>query len=332
MHRTGFLVRLFAAGLAVATLASPSISRACTPERLPDGAHGTKLCWGDQTWFSKGKHPVVREQIFDFYPSGRGPMAPLIVYFHPDGTTNHISPGSGADIRLLQPALQAGYAFASVEFRHPVDDDEYLNAPDDPRVPHWDAARATQFIRANAKALGIDMRRVFFVGHSRGSLSIWTALQPDMADPDSPDPVARESTRVLALVEYQGQTTYRDREFAKLFIVKRDRASLEETYETDHPKWEQFGSAIDSVDATSPPISLRYRDEYPGHAITLDKLQSKYSQDHYPGQGPKLCEAYERAQAAAGCVVYMNVPTDHAFDGYLDFFAAHGGLEPAARR
>jgi len=251
-------------------------------------------------------------------------MAPLIVYFHPNGTTSHISPGSGADVHLLQPALQAGYAFATVEYRHPVDDDEYPNAPDDPRPPHWDAARATQFLRANAEALGFDRRQVYFVGHSRGSLSIWTAMQPDMADPDSPDPVARESTRVLALFEYQGQTTYRDREFAKLFVVKRDRAALEASYEADHPKWRQFGSALDSVDATSPPIMVRYRDNYPGHPITLGKLQSKFSQDHYPGQGSKLCEAYERAQAVADCVVEFLVETDHAFDGYLEFFAAHG--------
>jgi len=315
---------VFAAGLVAACLAWPAASGACTPERLPAGAHGNKLCWGDQTWFSKGSHPELREQTFDFYASPRGPTAPLIVYFHPDGVTSHIAPGSGADIGLLRPALKAGAAFASVEYRHPVDDDEYPNASGDPRVPHWDAARATQFLRANAEALGFDRRQVFFVGHSRGGLSIWTALQPDMADTGSADPVARESTRVLALFEYQGATTYRDREFADLFVVKRDRAELEDSYEAEHPNWSQFGSAIDSVDAAAPPIKLRYRDSDPGRPITLDRMQSKYSVDHYPGQGPALCDAYERAHASADCIVEFRVETDHAFDGYLEFFAAHG--------
>jgi hypothetical protein len=323
MTRWKCLKNFYAAGLAAACLA-PAVALACTPERLPDGARGTKLCWGGETWFSKGPHPVLREQTFDYYPASGGKMAPLIVYFHPNGTTSHISPGSGADLALLQPALKAGYAFASVEYRHPVDEDEYANGPDDPRVPHWDAARATQFLRANAKALGFDKRQVFFLGHSRGSLSIWTALQPDMADPTSPDPVARESTRVLALFEYQGQTTYRDREFAELFIVSRDRAAMESDFETDHPKWEQFGSAIDSADADSPPIKLRYRDTYPGHRITLAKMQSKFSLDHYPGQGPALCEAYARRHALADCIVEFRVETAHAFDDYLDFFASHG--------
>jgi acetyl esterase/lipase len=324
MTRTPSPARRLAAVLAAACLAAPALVQACTPVRLKDGAHGARLCWGDQTWFSKGPHPVLREQTFDFYPSAAGPQAPLIVYFHPDGTTSHIAPGSGADLQILQPALQAGYAFATVEYRHPVDDDDVPNTPDDPRVPHWDAARATQFLRANAGALGFDRRQVFFVGHSRGALSIWTALQPDMADPQSPDPVARESTRVLALFEYQGATTYRDREFAQLFVVRRDRAELESGFETDHPLWPQFGSAIDSADATSPPIEMRYRDDYPGHPISLGKIQTKYSMDHYPGQGPALCEAYARRQAAADCIVRMRVPTEHAFDAYLDFFAAHG--------
>jgi len=86
----------------------------------------------------------------------------------------------------------------------------------------------------------------------------------------------------------------------------------------------RFGSAIDSVDATSPPVALRYRDADPRRPITLDELQSKFSIDHFPGQGSALCEAYERARAGADCVVQFSVETDHAFDGYLEFFAAHG--------
>jgi hypothetical protein len=317
------LLRLLGAGTYAVCLGFPASSLACTPEFLPPGAHGVGLCWGDQAWISRGAHPTPREQTFDFWPSEAGQDAPLIVYFHPSGTGSHIPKGSGADTYLLQPALQAGYAFASVEYRHPVDEDEYQNAPDDPRVPHWDAARATQFLRANAQALGFDKRRVFFVGHSRGSLSVWTALQPDMADPESTDPVARESTRVLALFEYMPQTTYRDREFANLFIVRRDRAAIEEPYEKEHPKWREFGSAIDSADATSPPITMRYQDDYPGHRITAARLAANFGMDHYPGQGPVLCAAYASMGATADCVVDYEVMYDHAFDGYLDFFAAH---------
>jgi hypothetical protein len=298
------------------------MSLACTPEPLLPGAHGRNLCWGDQTWVSKTARHVTLQQTFDFTPSIGGPMAPLVVYFHADGESSHIVPGSVEDLKIRQPALQAGYAFATVEYRHPVDDDDLANGPGDPRVPHWDAARATQFMRAYADALGFDKTQVFFLGYSRGALSLWTAIQPDMADSGSPDPIARESTRALAAFEYQGQSTYRDREFAHLFLVPADRAADELLFELEHPKWRQFGSAIDSVDATSPPVQLRYRDTYPGHLITSAQMQS-YGSDHYPGYGPKLCDAYVQMHAPADCIVEFNVPTEYAFDGYIDFFSAY---------
>src|SRR5262245_14187227 len=323
MTRLSCFLKLVVATVVIADSAWPAMSLACTPRPLLPGAHGTNLCWGDQTWRSKSFRWLVLEQTFDFYASNDGPTAPLIVYFHPDGTTSHILPGSSPDERILQPALQAGYAFASVEYRHPVEDDDLENGPGDPRVPHWDAARATQFLRAYADALGFDKRQVFFLGHSRGALSLWTALQRDMADPGSPDPVARESTRALAAFEYQGQTTYRDREFARLFLVGADRTASKMSFELEHPKWRQFGSAIDSADATSPPVQLRYRDTYPGHLITSAEMQT-YGADHYPGYGPKLCDAYEQMHAAADCIVEFQVENGHAFDGYLDFFAAYG--------
>jgi hypothetical protein len=322
MTRPSLFRDLIAAALVTAGSAWPATSLACTPQPLLPGAQGSNICWGDMTWPSKSDHHLILEQTFDFYPSNTGPMAPLIVYFHPDGATSHIAPGSYADVNILEPALQAGYAFATVEYRHPVDDDNLWNAPDDPRVPHWDASRATQFLRAYAAQLGFDKRQVFFVGHSRGALSLWTAEQPDMADPGSPDPVSRESSRALAAFEYQGQSTFRDREFARLFLVPADRPASEASFEAEHPKWRQFGSAIASVDATSPPVQLRYRDTYPGHLITSAEMQT-YGAQHYPGYGPKLCDAYRAMKAPGACIVEYEVPTPHAFDGYLDFFAAY---------
>ena len=294
---------------------------ACTPTPLSAGLYGSDLCWGDQVWREPSLGMQWLEQTFDYFPSRTSASAPLIVYFHPDGARSHIRPGSVLDLTLLQPALDAGYAFATVEFRHPVIDDAVPNTPTDPRVPHWDIARATQFLRANAQALGFAKRNVFFVGFSRGALALWTAMQPEMAIPDSPDPVARESTRVNAVFAYQAQTSYRGDEYANLFLVVKDRAAAVAAWNSQHPKHAQFGSAIDSVDDTSPPVQMRYDGFYVDHLVTSAQMARRYESLHYPDFGPELCKAYAKAGATAECTVKFGSGYPTAFIGFIDFFA-----------
>jgi acetyl esterase/lipase len=303
-------------------LSSAAPAAACDPVMLHRLAFGPDLCWGDQTWSEVTLGGAELSQVFDYYPSARSRHAPLIVWFHPDGERHHVDKGSVIDVALLRPALEAGYAFASVEFRHPVIDDYVWNTPNDPRVPHWDVSRATQFLRANAEALGFDRHQVFFVGQSRGALSLWTAEQPDLADPGSPDPVARQSSRALAAWEYQAQTTYRVQEYTTMFLVPRDRLSVDIVWTTLHPKSPEFGSTIDSVAADAPPVVLRYQDGYVDHLVTTQEMRADYDPIHYPDFGPPLCEAYATVGAPAPCRVTFDVPEAHAFDGVLAFFDA----------
>tara|TARA_R110002049_G_scaffold72490_1_gene186930 strand:+ start:14466 stop:15677 length:1212 start_codon:yes stop_codon:yes gene_type:complete len=72
-----------------------------------------------------------------------------------------------------------------------------------------DCARAVQFIRHHAKKWNLDKTRIAVGGGSAGSgLSQWIGYSPDRADPDSEDPVLRESTRVSALILLNAQTSY----------------------------------------------------------------------------------------------------------------------------
>ncbi|MHC4637575.1 MAG: alpha/beta hydrolase [Planctomycetota bacterium] len=58
-------------------------------------------------------------------------------------------------------------------------------------------ARAIQFIRHNAKEWNIDPTLVGCTGNSAGAAaSMWLAFHDDMADPNSTDPVLRQSTRI----------------------------------------------------------------------------------------------------------------------------------------
>jgi acetyl esterase/lipase len=72
----------------------------------------------------------------------------------------------------------------------------------------YDTARCLQFVRYHAKELGLDKNRVATWGGSAGgAAAAWLALRDDLADPESDDPVARESTRVTCAIPEQAQTS-----------------------------------------------------------------------------------------------------------------------------
>ena len=60
-----------------------------------------------------------------------------------------------------------------------------------------DSVRAIQTSRAKAAEWNIDQTRIAATGRSAGAFtSLWIALHDDLADPESNDPIARESSRV----------------------------------------------------------------------------------------------------------------------------------------
>jgi len=319
---------LCAAALLSCIVSSPAW--ACSPVPLSPGAQGQDLCYGPASW----KEPTLGDrrlqQDFDFYRAPAAALpAPLVIWAHPNGMSKRLLPGGESYQALVAPALAAGFSFASIEFRHPVTNEAEADSQTDAGVPHRDIARALQFIRANAAALGIDRRNIFFVGGSRGTLTLWTALQDDMAIPDSPDPVARQSTRVNAVFGVNAQTTYDGLEFADLFLVPQDRPLAKSAWRLEHPKHAQFGSALRSVSAVSPadpPVMLRYDQPFVQRLLTLEELAGMV-EVHYPDFGLALCAAYLEAFGnPARCTAHADpryAATGAAYAGYIDFFKQH---------
>ena len=299
----------------------------CVPVAVTPETPGKDICYGTAAWREQTLGGTWQQQRLDFYRApgvGGGTLAPLIVWAHPNGSSKSIVPGSAADNVLLQPALAAGFSFASIEFRHPVANANEADSPTNPGVPHYDLARALQFLRANAAALGIDRRNVFVVGGSRGTLSLWTVLQNDMAIPTSPDPVARQSTRANAAFAYNAQTTYDGREFADLFLVEADRPAFKAAWQTQHPKYAQYGSSIQSASADDPPVMLRYDQSFIGRLVTQAELAT-VDYVHYPDYGLAMCAAYRMAGIGARCTVEAGPQFDGmaGYSGYVDFFRQH---------
>ncbi len=318
LQRVGLVLLLFASAAAQA-------QSGCIPTALPQGAQGADLCYGPAAWREPTLGGRWLQQQFDFYRAPGTQIAPLIVWAHPSGSSKSIAPGSLAYSVLVAPALAAGFSFASVEFRHPVTNEVEADSPTNPGVPHYDIARALQFMRANALALGIDRRNVFVVGGSRGTLTLWTALQNDMANPYSADPLLRQSTRVNAVFAYNSQTTYDGLQFADLFIVPQDREIAKAAWRLEHPKYAQFGSSVRSVSADDPPAMLRYDQFFIGRQVSLVELE-QIDEVHYPDFGLALCGAYRQAGIAAKCMAEAGPQFDgmaQGYAGYVDFFRQH---------
>ena len=97
----------------------------------------------------------------------------------------------------LQALLDAGISCASINYR-------LLPASTYP-VIFEDAARAVQFLRTQAAQWNFDPTNIAAGGTSAGaSMALWLAFQDDMAQPQSSDPVARQSTRVTSVVSHNG--------------------------------------------------------------------------------------------------------------------------------
>ena len=146
------------------------------------------------------------EQTLDFYRARSSGPTPVAVYIHGGGWRR----GDKSELNEVfhfHELLDAGIAVASINYRFcpPANP-----APAVPAVfvPLHDAAQAIQFIRSRAREWGLDKARLGLWGTSAGADStLWLATHPDMADPASADPLARESTRPLCAVAIVPQTS-----------------------------------------------------------------------------------------------------------------------------
>jgi acetyl esterase/lipase len=131
-----------------------------------------------------------------------------------------------------------------------------------------DCARGLQTIRHRAEEFNIDPERIGLMGGSAGSgISQWLAFHEDLAEPHSPDPVSRQSTRVRCAVPYAAQCSYDPRFISRLFDTDQVHDALPAFYGMDSkedvsdprffPLYED-ASPITHLSADDPPIFLYY--------------------------------------------------------------------------
>jgi acetyl esterase/lipase len=204
-----------------------------------------------------GKHP---RQVLDFYQARSDKPTPVVFYIHGGGWQ------AGDKKTNPKPFLDKGISVAAINYRyvkHGVEDK--IEPP--VKAPLEDAARALQFVRSKASEWNIDKKRIGATGGSAGGCSsLWLAFHDDLADPNSTDPIARESTRLYCAAVDGAQTSLDPKELRewmpnygygahafglanfKELIDNRDKVL----------KWIKEYSPIEHVSKDDPPIGLFY--------------------------------------------------------------------------
>ncbi len=149
-----------------------------------------------------GPHP---KQVLHFWQAHSEKPSGLLFFIHGGGWQGG---GRMSGLSTMLPTmLKEGISVASIEYRFIAEATADGVTPP-VKGPLHDAARALQFVRSKAKEWNIDKQRIVASGGSAGACtSLWLAFHADLAAPQSEDPVARESTRLLSAAVTGAQTT-----------------------------------------------------------------------------------------------------------------------------
>jgi acetyl esterase/lipase len=260
-------------------------------------------------------------QKFDFWQAKSDKPTPLVLLIHGGGWVNGDKTGYGTS--AIQPYLAAGISVAALNYRFIAQAMDQNVEPPVKACLH-DAARALQTLRSKAKQWNLDPKRVGSTGSSAGACtSLWLALHDDLADPNSSDPVARQSSRLSCAAVNGAQTSLDPKELREWipnanyaghafgFAAKgRTRPQEFELALENREKvlpWIKEYSPIELVTADDPPIYL----DYPNQKSPPVLGQPETDPTHSAIYGIKLAEKLN----SAGVEVIVAYP-DHEDEKY----------------
>lgn len=236
---------------------------------------------------SYGPHAM---NVLDFWKAeGEGPR-PLLIYIHGGGW---VQGDKKQPAERFVPYLKKGVSYAAVNYR--------LTGEFPLPAPVHDAARAIQFIRSKAAGWNIDKTKIVLTGGSAGACtSMWILLHDDLADPNSDDPVLRESTRVSAAAVRAGQTSIDPKvieawlgpnvlkhRMINMAVGEKTIEGVLNNYEKYRGLYAEF-SPYNHLTADDPPLLMTY-----GNNMKLPSEDAGHG-IHHPVYGVKMKEKADR--------------------------------------
>jgi acetyl esterase len=244
--------------------------------------------------------PHERNRI-DFYQAPSEKPTALALYIHGGGFQGGTK--RGLNQKTLQQLLKAGISVAAIEYRLVPD----YTLP----IAHQDSLQALQFIRSRASAWNINKQRIGAFGGSAGAqICMWLAFHNEMADPESPDPIKRESSRLRCVATNGGQTTmdfawwkqcipgyekphrprseyFGDIDNAQLDKIIRDISAQSLITADDPPIWMSYGMAPDAPIPSDPRKIQGWKVHHVAFGIKLKEMMDELgieSHLRYPGK------------------------------------------------
>jgi len=253
-------------------------------------AFGASVCLGQNRAKPEPTHRNVsygphEQNVIDVWLAESSTPTPLVVYIHGGGFRG----GSKESLRgdALRGLLDGGISVAAVEYRFI----KHKKLP----AAHHDCRRALQLLRSKADDWNLDKTRVGACGGSAGAqLYMWIALHDEMAQPDSTDPIERESTRLACVATNGGQTTM-DFELWQKWIPGYDQPHREPHEAFEAQSKEEMAklvaevSALSLISADDPPIFMSYG-MAPDAPIPTDPQRARRWKVHHVMFGVKLKE------------------------------------------
>ena len=212
---------------------------------------------------SNVKYGDHERHVLDFWQAKSEKPTPLVFVIHGGGWSG----GSKERLsRFVDPnlLLKSGISVVAINYRLMKHSQEVTPPV---KAPLEDAARALQFVRSKAKEWNIDKQRIGAAGGSAGACSsLWLAFHDDMADPNSKDPVSRESTRLFCAGIIGAQTTLDPQQMVEWTpnsnygghaFGKKNFAEFLKDRETIMP-WIKEYSPYSLVTKDDPPVFIKY--------------------------------------------------------------------------
>ncbi|MEF3304748.1 alpha/beta hydrolase [Paenibacillus sp. GYB003] len=231
--------------------------------------------------------------VLDAYLVGSAEApSPAVLFLHGGGYVGG-DKNAVLSTALMRECLEAGISVLSANYRfiqkHPFP------------APMEDGTRAIQFVRHKAAEWNIDPARIATAGSSAGGhIALWNALRGDLAKPDSPDPVERESSAVSAFIGFGTQVSKDQRFYEGIYEgphIQPNLAmfygieSLDELYRPDVLKKAEEASAINYMSEAAPPVLMNYDYVFDLPRIPADAPVGEVI--HHPMHGYMLKQKYD---------------------------------------
>lgn len=229
---------------------------------------------------SYGEH---ERNKLDFWQAKSQTPTPVVMILHGGGWTAGSKTNVSRSPRFpnLRAIVGEGVSVVAINYRLIGKHTQGVMPP--VKATLHDAARAVQFLRSKAPQWNINKQRIGAYGPSAGGCSsLWLAYHDDMADPNSEDPIARESTRLWCAAGSGAQTTLDPGQLKKWFLNPGYGGHAFGKYEygkefakflADRERllpWIAEYSPYSLVSAGDPPVCLFYGGKPPAQGLCPD--------------------------------------------------------------